>query len=451
MSRTLQKPFILFVILAAGILLAMLLVKSRSPLEHSGNVMQSTDVQVIEAKRMPFRATVTAYGSVEPAVTLRTLAEVSGKISYLHPDLQQGNTIEAGTVVARIDPEDYEVSLKQTQADLVANESTLKQLQTEEQTTRRSLKLARKNLQVGEKELERIRSVWEKRLIARSSLDAEEQKVIQLRQQLEELQGQLNSYASRKASVEAQITRAREQVKGQQTTLGRTEIVLPFTSRIGAVTIEQGQYVSVGSNLFEALDIKGVEINAQVPIQHMRSLVSHLRGKVFDPAVMRNTRNILSRLNLNARVRLVGNMPDAIWEARVLRFSEAIDPVRRTLGVVVGINRPYEQIIAGVRPPLLKGMFTAVEIYAPEREAMVIPRKAIHHERVYVVDAEQRLEIKPVTVLQQQDDLAVIQSGLEEGDQVIINDLVPVIEGMPLNPVRATTYEQELNQRASGL
>ena len=449
MKKYLEKPYVLFVFIGLGMLVVMFLVKGRAAPEHIDAEMPSKSVDVIETKIIPFRTKVVAYGNVEPTVTLNTLAEVSGKISYMHPDLNRGNTITAGTVVVLIDPEDYEVVLKQTVADLAGNQSTLKQLQIEQQTTKRSLQLAKDNLEVGEKELERIRTIWDRKLIARSTLDAEEQKVIQLRQQVSDLQGQLNTYASRKESVLAQTTRTEEQMKSQKTTLGRTELILPFTARISEVSIEKDQFVSVGSSLFEAQDINGVEINAQVPIMHMRSLVNHLAGQSFDKATMGITKDVLSRLNLTARVKLVGNLPDAIWDAEVLRISESIDPIRRTLGIVVGVDRPYEKIIPGRRPPLLKGAFTAVEFYAPIREAIVIPRKAIHHGRVYIVDKDKRMQIKSVEIQQQQGDLAVIRSGLEEGEKIIISDLVPVIEGMPLSPIVATAYQTELINRAS--
>lgn len=450
MKKYLKKPYILFAIIGLGILVAIMLVKSRTPLQHAGTEMLSKSVEIITVKHVPFSAKVTAYGNVEPTVTLRTMAEVSGKISYIHPDLKQGNSLSAGTVVLKIDPQDYQVSLKQTKADLAANKSSLKQLQVEQQSTLRSLELTKKNLHVGEKELARIRSVWDRKLISRSVLDAEEQKVNQLRQNVSELQGKLDAYASRKAAVQSQITRSEEQVKSQKTTLGRTEIVLPFSARVGEVSIEKGQFVSVGTILFEALDVQGVEINAQLPILHMRSLVNHLNGTTFEKPSTGITSETLSRLNLSARVKLVGDMPDAWWDAKVLRFSESIDPTRRTLGIVVGIDHPYEKMIPGRRPPLLKGMFTAVEISAPQQEALVIPRKAVHHGRVYVVGQDNRLILKPIEIQQQQDDLVVVRSGLQEGEKIIINDLVPVIEGMPLTPIHSNEYEKALYLRASG-
>jgi multidrug efflux pump subunit AcrA (membrane-fusion protein) len=351
----------------------------------------------------------------------------------------------------RIDAEDYALSLKQTQEDLKASQSSLRELEEEEKSTRRSLQLAQKNLEVGEAELARIQDVYKKQLVAKSALDAEQQKAIQLRQQVEDLQGRLNGYESRRQSIAAQIARAEQEVQNRTTILGRTQITLPFDARIGAVSIDKTEFVTVGSPLFEAIDLKGVEISAQLPLDSMRKLVSHLENRTeVSRQFIQTGGRINESLGLSARVRLVNEMPGAVWDARVLRISEAIDPTRQTLGIVVGIDNPYEKIIPGKRPPLLKGMYTAVELFAPVRPALVIPRKAIHQGRVYIASAEDRLVIRPVEVQLIQGDLAVIRSGIEADERVIITDLIPVIEGMPLQVSTANQVEMELQQRASG-
>ena len=353
--------------------------------------------------------------------------------------------------MVRIDAEDYARSLQQTREDLKASRSSLAELEAEESSARRSLELARKNLEVGEAELERVRDVYRKQLIARSALDAEEQKVIQLRQQVEDLQGRLDGYAGRRESIEAQIARAEQEVQNRATILGRTEIRLPFDARIGAVSVDRDEFVAVGAQLFEAIDLRGVEIRAQLPIGSMRRLVSHLedRGELSRQFVETGGR-INESLGLEARVRLVSDMPEAVWDARVLRISEAIDPTRQTLGVVVGVDAPYEKIIPGRRPPLLKGMYTAVELLAPARPAMVIPRRALHEGRVYLAGRDDRLEIRPLNVQLQQGDIAVVRGGLEGGERVVVTDLTPVIEGMPLEVEAAPRAEQELRRHAGG-
>jgi multidrug efflux pump subunit AcrA (membrane-fusion protein) len=451
MKFNLKGGFALIVTLAVAVGVAVILVKAKAPLEHVAVEMPSRVVETITTREIPFRTRITAYGNVEPAITLNSMAEVSGKISYVHPNLKSGETIPAGTLVVRIDAEDYALSLKQTQEDLKASQSSLRELEEEEKSTRRSLQLAQKNLEVGEAELARIQDVYKKQLVAKSALDAEQQKAIQLRQQVEDLQGRLNGYESRRQSIAAQIARAEQEVQNRTTILGRTQITLPFDARIGAVSIDKTEFVTVGSPLFEAIDLKGVEISAQLPLDSMRKLVSHLENRTeVSRQFIQTGGRINESLGLSARVRLVNEMPGAVWDARVLRISEAIDPTRQTLGIVVGIDNPYEKIIPGKRPPLLKGMYTAVELFAPVRPALVIPRKAIHQGRVYIASAEDRLVIRPVEVQLIQGDLAVIRSGIEADERVIITDLIPVIEGMPLQVSTANQVEMELQQRASG-
>jgi len=451
MKVNLKSYLSLFIAIGLALVIAVFLVKSKPAMQHVATEMPSKAVEVITARNIPFSTRVTAYGNVEPAITLNSTAEVSGKISYVHPNLKSGETIPADTVVVRIDAKDYAVILKQTQADLDASRSALKELDVEEKSTLRSLKLATKNLKVGKAEYERIKNVYEQKVVTKSALDAEEQKVISLRQQVEELQGRMNSYESRRQSVNSQIARAEQEVESRQTILGRTDIYLPFDARIGLVSVNKGEFVAVGSELFEAIDLKGVEITAQLSMDSMRKLVSHMQdAPTADERIIHTGGRINDSLNLSASVRLVNGMPMATWEARVLRISDSIDATRQTLGLVVGVDDPYEKIIPGKRPPLIKGMYTAVDIFAPAYPTMVVPRKAIHQGRVYIANSENRLEIRPVEVRLIQGDLVVISSGIEPGEQIIITDLIPVIEGMPLQLITATEFEDEMKKRAIG-
>lgn len=448
MKTFFQKSYIFFIVLLAGIATAAFLIKNKPAIEHTDTGMPAKPVDVINVRSIPISPHVRAYGTVEPSIALKSKAQVSGKISYLHPDLQSGASISAGTLVIRIDQEDSKISLNQSEADLRANRSSLAQLDEEEKTARRSLQYAKENLRVGETELARIRGIWDKQLISRSTLDAEEQKVLQLRQSTADLQGQLNTFSSRRDALKAQVERASEQVKGQTTTLSRTEIYMPFDARIGDVLVEEGEYVTLGTYLFESLAINRIEVNAQLPVQQMRTLVSTGLLNSNETSKGADLSLIIKRLKLNATVSLVGGSAEAIWEAELLRFSESVDPIRRTLGIVVAVDSPYQKVIPGKRPPLIKGMYTAVDLYAPEYSAIVIPRSALHEGRVYLVNAQQRLEIRPVQVLFQQGDLLVIEAGLNANEQLIINDLIPVIEGMPLLPEVDTSAESQLLQLA---
>ena len=126
-----------------------------------------------------------------------------------------------------------------------------------------------------------------------------------------------------------------------------------------------------------------------------------------------------------------------------------MQPAKHSVSLL-GVDKPYEKMIPGKRPPLLKGMYTAVDIYAPSYMAMVVPRKAVHQGRVYIANEDNTLSIRNVDIQFFQGDLAVIRSGIEEGEKVIITDLIPVIDGMPLQITQSKDFVEKMKQSAAG-
>jgi len=461
MKKAFQKAIILPLIVIIAMVVVVFKVKTKPPVEHEALQFPTKTVEVINAKKLPFRYRAMGFGNVEPAVVLKAKTEVSGKISYIHPSLKKGASLAKGTVVLRIEPTTFEFSRDQSRAGLAGSQSSLKQLEVEEKSTRRSLEIAKKNLHIGQKELDRLLSIWERHLIARSTVDAEEQKVLQLRQQVEDLQGKLASFNSRKSATVAQITRSRSQLTQSEDTLGRTEIRLPFDARIGEVLVEEGEYTSVGNVLFEALGTQAIEIKAQLPVRQFYPLLMGLDMPDLNLQNPNAMQAALSQIRLDAQVSLVGyENSGARWHGQLMRIGEAIDPDRDTLDLVVAVNNPYQGVVPGKRPPLLKGMYASVEFFTPAREMLVLPRKALHQGRIYIAkagisatektDVGYQLEIRPVNIAHKQGQLVLIDDSIKQGEYIIITDVIPVMEGMPLQPVVSEKDEKQLAEDALG-
>ncbi|MBL4612735.1 MAG: hypothetical protein JKY91_03235, partial [Emcibacter sp.] len=167
MKELIKKPIILPIIFIVALLLVIIAVKSRPDVGYEELQFPTKTVEVITARKLPFRARAIGYGNVEPAVLLKARTEISGKISYIHPDLKKGASLAKGTVVLRIEPTTFKFSLDQSKAGLSSSRSSLKQLEIEEASSKRSLEIARKNLEIGQKELDRFIILWEKRVITR--------------------------------------------------------------------------------------------------------------------------------------------------------------------------------------------------------------------------------------------------------------------------------------------
>ena len=450
MKKILQKKFVLPLIVLLAVALVLFRVKSEPPVAHEDLGYPVKAVDVMTVRPIPYRSHATGYGNVEPRITVRAKSEVSGKIVYIHPQLRKGASLPKDTVVLRIEPTTFEFSLEQSKAGLSGSESSLRQLETEEESARSLLAIVRKNLSVQQKEYKRIQEIWKKKLVARSSVDAEEQKVLQLKQQVADLEGKLKTYESRKDALDAQIRQSKTQVAQTRDTLGRTEIRLPMDARIGEVLVEKGEFVAAGSVLFEALGTDAVEITAELPTRLFRPLFANQQHMQVDLNDQGKFWNLVSNMKLEARVRLVGFPEAAHWQGKLLRISESIDPRRDTVGLVVQVDKPYADVIPGERPPLLKGMFTAVSFFAPEQPMLVVPRKAVHQGRVYVARPDKRLEIRQIETLYRQGEFVVVKGGLETGENIIVSDVIPVVEGLPLKPRLASEYVRKFVAAAMG-
>jgi RND family efflux transporter MFP subunit len=454
MKKLLKKLPILPIIVLTAVAIVVIAVKTKAPIEHEELGYPEKSVEVIVAKKVPFRARVTAFGSVEPAVLMKAKSEVSGKIVYIHPALKKGASLNKGTVVLRIEPTTYEISLNQSKAGLAGSQSSLAQLVAEEKSAKGALKIAQEKLDFEHKEMARLQTMWDKKLIARTTLDKEEKNVLSLAQQVQDIEGKLSAFASRKAAVVAKIKQSESLVNKGKDSLGRTEISLPFDARIGQVFVENGEFTATGALLFEALGIQAVEINAQLPLKQFRALITGLFDaentalNLQNPDIMQAA---IKNMNLEARVRLVGNVSEqSEWSGELIRLSESVDPSRDTLGLVVVVNNPYKHVIPGQRPPLLKGMYTAVEFFAPSKDTMVIPRKAVHQGRVYVVSEDNTVDIRPIEISYAQGDLLVVKDGLKDGEHLIVSDVIPVMQGLPVKQMIAEDYALKLKQQAAG-
>jgi transketolase C-terminal domain/subunit len=71
---------------------------------------------------------------------------------------------------------------------------------------------------------------------------------------------------------------------------------------------------------------------------------------------------------------------------------------------------------------------------------MVLPRLALRNaNKVYVINDEDRLEIRTVEVLSTSEDIVLVSNGLAVGDKVVTSTIPAAVDGME---VRAITREQ---------
>lgn len=446
----LSRYWALPLMLAVGAVIAAVIVTSRPAMEHQVSAQPSTAVGTLRLEQHQVRPSVTGYGEVSPDLLLDMRAEVSGRVSFVHPQLKKGAILPAGTLVVRIDASDYRLALKSAQARLVQHRANLAEQALALHDAELNLQLAREKLELAAAELLRFEQLQSKGSLAQSSVDSQRTRVLQVKQEVQSLQNRLDTMPYSTAVLRAQIEIAESEVQTQQLNLQRTEIRLPFDARISSLATQADQFVGQGASLFGAQSIDKVLINAQFSLAQMRLLA---RGFDLGPASMaalfadsEANSNLIRRLGLRARVRLVGNGQEVLWNAEVERISSSLDPVSRTVGVIIGIRDPYQQLQPGIKPPLIEGMYMQVELWGQPQPYWLVPRDALHEGELYLLDEAQQLQRLAVTGYPQQQWLLLDPATpLGPHPTLITSDLFPAVTGMQLVPVLDAATQTALN------
>ena len=427
----LKSKLALPVFVAGGIALAFFVISFAPRVTHVDVGAPPPLAEYIEAKMQSFLPSATGYGFVEPATLLEASAEVSGRITYMNPELKAGAFLTAGTVVLRIDPTDYRLSLAEARADLAAAVAQEKEQKLRLESAKTAFDIAERNLKLGRANMERKRDLLAQGTISQASLDQEEQGVLQLRQEHQSRQQQLETLPSQIEVAAARIKQNEARVVEQEERLARTTIKLPFTTRIAAVHVDEAEYVSMGGKLFDAHSVDAVEITTRLSVGSMQNLIVGT-NTLPQNSIVATPADLLEKLQIRAEVHLPDRGFDAHWKGTVVRIGESQDMATRTFAMVVRVEDPYGQIVPGIRPPLIKGMYVSVRLMSDPVENLIVPRHAVHGGQLYVATPEGALALRNVEVVTQ-GDIAVVHAGLAAGERVIITDLVPAVDGMKID------------------
>lgn len=443
-ASLLSRRYMFFIIVALGILTAVIIVKSRPSMQHQPEARMVTQVTTIDVAQHIVRPSITGFGDVEPDILLDAKAEVAGKIVYVNPQLRMGNILAKDTVVIKIEDHDYLLALKQAEADLAVSKANLKEMKLNLSDTKANLALAKEKLGIATKDLKRNEQLLKNGSISPTAMGTQQTIVLQLKQEVQSLTNRLETLPSQLDVQEARIIISQAKVETQQRNLERTVIKLPFNARITGLSVEENQFAGQGSLLFSAQTINKIQINAQFQLDQFRVLArgfkdSTLLEEAFESG---DSQALFSRLGLSAKVRLAGDT-FVTWDAEVERISGNLDPASRTLGVIVSVNEPYKNIRPGIKPPLMQGMYTEVILFGNPKQYFVAPRDTLHEIQLFLVDQSNLLKRIPIKA-EAQGNMLLIENGLNSGDKIITSDLFPAVTGMKLKPIPDKARQQQI-------
>ncbi|UCF04842.1 MAG: efflux RND transporter periplasmic adaptor subunit [bacterium] len=212
MAISKRKTIIGLVIIAVIVIFIVIMVNK------NGN--HRTIVQTEVASKQKIIETVTATGKIEPRTQVKISADVAAKITHL--GVKEGDWVEKGDLLVRLDQERFSAALEQSEANLrsaIANAH-----------------LAKENLLKTEKDFERIKTLVDQNLESRATYDQAYSSV-----QIEK---------ARYQSAQEVVEQARASVKQAKDNLSKTTIYAPMAGTISTLNKEVGE-IALGSQFQE--------------------------------------------------------------------------------------------------------------------------------------------------------------------------------------------------------
>lgn len=440
-----NRKYLFFPALAVGIIILISAINLRPDLPVKPAIDRARLVETMPLELQSMAPMAIGFGKVTPKFEWKAIAEVTGKVVYRHPNLEKGQTLEKGTEILRIDPLDYELKLTQSQVELASSQTQLAKLSLEKRNLQQTIGIEENRLALTKKELGRIENLRKKGLSSQSDVDQQTQNYLSQQKLVQDMQNQLQLFPDEQKVAQAVVRVNQSKVQEAQRSLDKTSIRLPRALRISSVDIETNQVVNLQQTMVVAHGIDVMEVEAQLSIHDMHTLASSV-GKFS-----RNEAGIPQpdTAFINAEIELNSGNLKAVWPAKVVRISETVDVNQATAGVILEATQNYAELTPESVPPLVNGMFVQASIEGQAQPSWVIPERALHGSKIYIANRDSRLEIRSVEVLYRRDNQVIIEGEIEQGEHLILNDLLPAIEGMKLREAKRNLNSSVNNAETS--
>lgn len=340
------------------------------------------NIEALTLKNEDFAINITSYGTVQPRTQSVLMPQVSGKITFINPEFRDGGFFEKDEVLIQLDQRDYLAEIKIAESTLLTAEQNLSE---------------------------------EKARVAQAKQDW-------YRLGNSEVAPDLVLRTPQLKAAQAQVFSAQATLVKAELALERSEIRAPYTGRVLAKSVDIGQVVGQGTELAEIYAVDYVEI--RLPIKNSDlNFISLPENSRYTQASLANLPKVTFSSDLAGAQQ---------WQGQVMRTEGAFDQSSQQLFVVAQIDDPYGKSSDAALPLKIGQYVSAIIGGKVIPNALTIPNKAIYQgSYVYIVE-KNTLQRRPIKIAWQNEQIAMISSGLSADQLLVATPLGQVSSGTPV-------------------
>jgi len=354
-------------------------------------------VQAQPVSAADHRPELALFGRVEAPDRVRLTAPVSGRLLELL--VRDGERVQEGSLLARLDPRDLEPRLARVRAEL--EQESLRYAHDQE-----ALKDERELLELARKSVERADKVQSRNLGTASDVDQAREQLARARLAVRLREQAIAEHPARLAALQASLAEAERDSS-------RAEMHAPFDARIGTVDAAAGEQLQPNQTILTLYPLDDLYLRAKVPGAHAAEL----------------RRALAAGERLEARVNFAGREFTAVLE----RISGEADA--RGVDALLHLDTDADM-------PL--GAFVDLRLQRPSAaDTIALPFAALHGgDRVFSV-ADGRLQAVPVERIGEVSvdgttQVLVRAPDLAADARVLVTHLPNAVQGLKVEEVTGT-------------
>jgi RND family efflux transporter MFP subunit len=391
MSRV-QKRYLLIGGVVGLIVLALIVRAVRPSSKALGAQPSTPDVEVVQVEKKDVPIYAEWIGTLDGLVNADVRAQVTGYL--LKQGYQEGAFVKQGQLLFQIDPRPFHAALDQAQGQLAQAQAALANAQAVQRRT--------------ELDVHRYTPLAEQQAASQQDLD--------------------NSVQNNLAAI-ATVETAKAQIKTYEAAVETTKINLDFTRLVAPIDGIAGQaQLQVGALVTPSSGVV-TSVSTVNPIK-----VYFTVGEPQYLAWRKRFPTESSRVEADKRLRLQLILADGSTYPDEGKFYFADRQVNESTGAIR---------IAGLFPNpnnvLRPGGYAKVRaVIRTQPGALLVPQRAVSElqggYQVAVVDADNKVDVRTVTVGDRVDNRWIIATGLNPGDRVVAEGVQRMRTGVHVNP-----------------
>lgn len=353
---------------------------------------------VVEVKRGSLTETAAASGKIEPDVQVEVKSRGSGEV--IEVLVKEGDQVEAGQLLVRLDPTDAErdlasakVARDKVKADLAAAQASLAVADLEQKNSKVSQEVAEKSAELGLGSSDAARTAGHATKVAG---------------------GNLTLRRAQLSAIQAQLKAAELAVEDAETRLKETKIFAPIAGTVLDIAVEKGTIVASAITNLSG----GSAVMTIADLSNLRVV-----GSIDEAQIGRVARGQRVEIRVDAYA-------DRVFQGAV----DFVSPLGKEASSVVTFD--VEIAVSDEQASLLRsGMSADVEIVtAEQKDVLLVPLLAVQSKgkRRFVRLASG--EVRAIQTGATDGTRMVVESGLEEGDDVLAS--APAAPAAQQSPMR---------------